>query len=105
MTLFKKFTNDFFVNDNAPLKVLYFHKCKFFFVCLQLNMTEPEKEMFNIPVVRYCTSDHAKYFTLALYGVKGTLLTFGLFLAWETRNICISQLNDSKYTVPNPIHR
>ncbi|XP_033641055.1 gamma-aminobutyric acid type B receptor subunit 2-like [Asterias rubens] len=62
-----------------------------------LDMTEPEKEIFNVPVVRYCTSTHGQYFIMALYGVKGVLLTFGLFLAWETRNICISQLNDSKY--------
>ncbi|XP_071806986.1 gamma-aminobutyric acid type B receptor subunit 2-like [Asterias amurensis] len=67
------------------------------FLEAQLDITEPEKEIFNVPVVRYCTSDHAQYFTMALYGLKGVLLTFGLFLAWETRNICISQLNDSKY--------
>ena len=60
-------------------------------------MTAPEKEIFDVPEIIYCSSAHAQYFTLALYVVKGVLLTFGLFLAWETRNICISQLNDSKY--------
>ncbi|XP_071797174.1 gamma-aminobutyric acid type B receptor subunit 2-like isoform X1 [Asterias amurensis] len=63
----------------------------------KLNMTEPEKELFDVPVIRYCDSAHAQYFIIAIYGVKGILLTFGLFLAWETRNIAISQLNDSKY--------
>ncbi|XP_071806886.1 gamma-aminobutyric acid type B receptor subunit 2-like isoform X2 [Asterias amurensis] len=62
-----------------------------------LDMTAPEKEIFDVPEIIYCSSAHAQYFTMALYGVKGVLLTFGLFLAWETRNICISQLNDSKY--------
>ncbi|XP_038068446.1 gamma-aminobutyric acid type B receptor subunit 2-like [Patiria miniata] len=63
----------------------------------RLNMTEPEKEIYDVPIIRYCGSEHAQYFTIALYGVKGVLLTFGLFLAWETRNIAVSQLNDSKY--------
>ncbi|XP_022089292.1 gamma-aminobutyric acid type B receptor subunit 2-like [Acanthaster planci] len=62
-----------------------------------LDTTEPEKEIFDVPVIRYCSSENAQYFTIALYGVKGVLLTFGIFLAWETRNIAVSQLNDSKY--------
>ncbi|XP_071806651.1 gamma-aminobutyric acid type B receptor subunit 2-like isoform X1 [Asterias amurensis] len=62
-----------------------------------LNETEPERELFIVPVIQYCSSKHDIYFTLVLYGVKGVLLAFGLFLAWETRNICISQLNDSKH--------
>ena len=28
---------------------------------------------------------------------KGILVLFGLFLAWETRNVTIPALNDSKY--------
>ncbi|XP_038064481.1 gamma-aminobutyric acid type B receptor subunit 2-like [Patiria miniata] len=63
----------------------------------RLDTTDPEKEIFNVPMIRYCSSERAQYFTIALYGVKGILLTFGLFLAWETRNIAVSQLNDSKY--------
>ncbi|XP_022089368.1 gamma-aminobutyric acid type B receptor subunit 2-like [Acanthaster planci] len=62
----------------------------------RLDTTEPEKEIFDVPVIRYCSSENAQYFTIALYGVKGVLLTFGIFLAWETRNIAVSQLNDSK---------
>lgn len=33
----------------------------------------------------------------ALFAYKGILLLFGLFLAWETRNVTIPALNDSKY--------
>lgn len=32
-----------------------------------------------------------------MYAYKGILLLFGLFLAWETRNVTIPALNDSKY--------
>ena len=32
-----------------------------------------------------------------LFAYKGILLLFGLFLAWETRNVTIPALNDSKY--------
>ena len=32
-----------------------------------------------------------------LYGYKGILLLFGVFLAWETRNVTTPALNDSKY--------
>ena len=32
-----------------------------------------------------------------LYSYKGILLLFGLFLAWETRNINIPALNDSQH--------
>ncbi|XP_038068448.1 gamma-aminobutyric acid type B receptor subunit 2-like isoform X1 [Patiria miniata] len=63
----------------------------------QLDTTEPEKEIYDVPIIRYCSSEHAQYFTIALYGLKGVLLTFGLFLAWETRNIAVTRLNDSKY--------
>ena len=32
-----------------------------------------------------------------LYSYKGILLLFGLFLAWETRNVNIPVLNDSQH--------
>lgn len=33
----------------------------------------------------------------ALYAYKGLLLIVGLYMAWETRHVNISALNDSKY--------
>ncbi|XP_022089371.1 gamma-aminobutyric acid type B receptor subunit 2-like [Acanthaster planci] len=63
----------------------------------RLNMTEPEKEIYEVPEIRFCSSTNELYFIIALYVVKGVLLIFGIFLAWETRNIAVSQLNDSKY--------
>ena len=32
-----------------------------------------------------------------MFTYKGLLLFFGIFLAWETRNVSIPALNDSKY--------
>ena len=32
-----------------------------------------------------------------MFTYKGLLLLFGIFLAWETRNVSIPALNDSKY--------
>ena len=36
------------------------------------------------------------YFSSALYGFKGFLLVFGIFLAWETKNVNVKGLDDSK---------
>lgn len=32
-----------------------------------------------------------------MYGYKGVILVFGLFLAYETRSIKVKQINDSRY--------
>lgn len=32
-----------------------------------------------------------------MYGYKGVILLFGLFLAYETRSIKVKQINDSRY--------
>ncbi|XP_072035546.1 gamma-aminobutyric acid type B receptor subunit 2-like [Amphiura filiformis] len=63
----------------------------------QLDITKPDAEVYIVPVVEFCTSSYQLYFSVAIYGVKAVLLTFGVFLAWETRNIRVSELNDSKY--------
>jgi gamma-aminobutyric acid type B receptor len=34
---------------------------------------------------------------IVVYGTKALLLLFGLFLAWETRKVKISALNDSQH--------
>lgn len=36
-------------------------------------------------------------FSGLLYGYKGLVLVFGLFLAYETRSIKVKQINDSRY--------
>lgn len=39
------------------------------------------------PYVRVCYSEHSVYFGWILYAIEGALLTFGAFLAWETRKV------------------
>ncbi|XP_045167680.2 gamma-aminobutyric acid type B receptor subunit 1-like [Mercenaria mercenaria] len=45
--------------------------------------------------VRVCHSEYSTYFGWALYIIQGALLSFGAFLAWETRHVKIQALNDS----------
>ncbi|XP_053374069.1 gamma-aminobutyric acid type B receptor subunit 1-like [Mercenaria mercenaria] len=47
------------------------------------------------PFVRVCESKYSQYFEWALYITQGALLTFGAFLAWETRKVKIEVLNDT----------
>ncbi|XP_071789101.1 gamma-aminobutyric acid type B receptor subunit 2-like [Asterias amurensis] len=61
------------------------------------DSSQPEREIFLVPVRQYCTSSNQFYFVVALYVSKGVLLVFGIFLAWETRRITVAELNDSKY--------
>lgn len=44
-----------------------------------------------------CESKETYRWLGILCGYKGLLLLFGAFLAWETRNVTIAALNDSKY--------
>lgn len=41
--------------------------------------------------------DNPYVWLLLVYGFKGILLVFGLFLAWETRKVKIAALNDSHH--------
>ncbi|XP_045170037.2 gamma-aminobutyric acid type B receptor subunit 2-like [Mercenaria mercenaria] len=47
------------------------------------------------PLVNVCDSSYSEIFGWTLYIIEGALLTFGAFLAWETRNVRIKALNDS----------
>ncbi|XP_065572000.1 gamma-aminobutyric acid type B receptor subunit 2-like isoform X2 [Artemia franciscana] len=49
------------------------------------------------PENEYCKSHHMTIFVGCIYGYKGLLMVYGCFLAWETRNVNIPALNDSKY--------
>ena len=37
--------------------------------------------------VRICYSNYGMYFCWTIYIIEGALLTFGAFLAWESRNV------------------
>lgn len=45
----------------------------------------------------YCYHPLETYWILTMYVYKGLLLAFGVFLAWETRKVTVTELNDSKY--------
>ncbi|XP_048582695.1 gamma-aminobutyric acid type B receptor subunit 2 isoform X2 [Nematostella vectensis] len=50
-----------------------------------------------MPVFLACTCTHKLIWLGCLYTYKGLLMIFGLFLAWETRNVSYPALNDSRY--------
>ena len=39
------------------------------------------------PFVRVCYSGYSMYFGWTMYIIEGALLTFGAFLAWESRHV------------------
>lgn len=47
--------------------------------------------------IEVCKSQNTTGWLCALYVYKGLLLIVGVYMAWETRNVKISALNDSKY--------
>ena len=49
------------------------------------------------PELEHCESDNNVVWLAIVYGYKGLILLFGLFLAYETRSIKIKQINDSRY--------
>ncbi|CAH3136026.1 unnamed protein product [Porites lobata] len=61
------------------------------------ELSRKEQDTIIIPALYQCTCKYKTYFLAVLFAYKGILLLFGLFLAWETRNVTIPALNDSKY--------
>ncbi|XP_022781204.1 gamma-aminobutyric acid type B receptor subunit 2-like isoform X3 [Stylophora pistillata] len=57
----------------------------------------PDDEDINIHItIHQCDSTHYSRWFLGILIYKGILLLFGVFLAWETRNVHYAELNDSK---------
>ncbi|WAR17391.1 GABR2-like protein [Mya arenaria] len=48
-------------------------------------------------IYSYCHNQFEVYWIAVVYVYKGLLLAFGVFLAWETRQVTVPELNDSKY--------
>ncbi|XP_033106895.1 gamma-aminobutyric acid type B receptor subunit 2-like [Anneissia japonica] len=62
------------------------------------NQTKEGKPLTIVNIEQHlCQSTYQQYFTGALYIYKGLLLIFGAFITWQTRNVNIPALNDSKY--------
>ncbi|XP_071113148.1 gamma-aminobutyric acid type B receptor subunit 1-like [Haliotis cracherodii] len=49
--------------------------------------TVTDSDVIIQPVVYLCSSPNSKYYLGPILGVLGTLLFFGVFLAWETRKV------------------
>ena len=59
-------------------------------ICHSKSLPSPTK-------VEVCQSLHTKSWLSILYAYKGLLLVVGVYMAWETRQVKISALNDSQY--------
>ncbi|XP_025836019.1 gamma-aminobutyric acid type B receptor subunit 1 isoform X2 [Agrilus planipennis] len=49
------------------------------------------------PELEHCESQNNTVWLGVMYGYKGLILVFGLFLAYETRSLKVKQINDSRY--------
>lgn len=78
----------------------HIHSCSFNDISLLLPFTQAHPSLEDVIIVReneYCQSEQMNIFVGIIYAYKGMLLIFGAFLAWETRNVSIPALNDSKH--------
>ena len=60
------------------------------------QLVDTRREIFQVKTLNRCVSTHDFFFVTTIFAYKGCILVFGMFLAWSTRNIRITQLNDSK---------
>ncbi|XP_071947614.1 gamma-aminobutyric acid type B receptor subunit 1-like [Antedon mediterranea] len=66
-------------------------------VNIKEDTTQSNLEMFYIEVIYGCSSKYGFILTYCLIAYKGSILLFGVFLAWSTRNVKLVHLNDSHY--------
>ncbi|XP_055685134.1 gamma-aminobutyric acid type B receptor subunit 2 [Lutzomyia longipalpis] len=64
---------------------------------LSLEISSIDRSVVYQPQVEVCRSQHSSSWLGALYAYKGLLLVVGVYMAWETRHVKISALNDSQY--------
>ncbi|XP_026732730.1 gamma-aminobutyric acid type B receptor subunit 2 [Trichoplusia ni] len=64
---------------------------------LTTEISATDRSVIYQPQIEVCKSQNTTGWLCALYAYKGLLLIVGVYMAWETRNVKISALNDSKY--------
>ncbi|XP_058126262.1 gamma-aminobutyric acid type B receptor subunit 2 [Anopheles ziemanni] len=64
---------------------------------LSLEISTTDRSVVFLPQVELCRSRHYESWLGTLYAYKGLLLIVGVYMAWQTRNVKISALNDSQY--------
>ncbi|GAB6027475.1 Gamma-aminobutyric acid type B receptor subunit 1 [Chamberlinius hualienensis] len=57
---------------------------------------DTDEDMEIEPQLEHCASQNNNVWLGTMYGYKGLLLIFGIFLAYETRSVTIKQINDSR---------
>ena len=63
---------------------------------IQYQVDPENDDIVYTPIRMMCESQNQTYWIGTFYVINGLLLTFGAFLAWETRKVSIPVLNDSK---------
>ncbi|VDN55785.1 unnamed protein product [Dracunculus medinensis] len=56
-----------------------------------------EEDVMLLPILEYCQSKRHEIWTGIIMGYKCLLLIFGLFLAYESRNLKLRYINDSRF--------
>ncbi|XP_077992220.1 gamma-aminobutyric acid type B receptor subunit 2-like [Glandiceps talaboti] len=62
-----------------------------------MDLSHPPQEIMITPVVKLCSSKYQLYFLLVVLIIKSILFLSGTCLAWKTRTVHVSELNESQY--------
>nr|KAG5705051.1 hypothetical protein BaRGS_018781 [Batillaria attramentaria] len=54
-------------------------------------------DMTTVYQAQLCHSEYMVHFSVGLLALQALLVAFGAFLAWQTRNMTIPELNDSRW--------
>lgn len=65
-------------------------------LCFPFQVEDNDDDVIEELLIYRCTSNYYMTWVMSICGLKGVLLIFGVFLAWETRNVHYPSLNDSK---------
>ncbi|KAK0053837.1 gamma-aminobutyric acid type B receptor subunit 1 [Biomphalaria pfeifferi] len=63
----------------------------------RIQPTNTEDDIELRPQLEHCHSENLNIWLGVLFGYKGILLIFGIFLAYETRSVKLKQVNDSRF--------
>ena len=62
------------------------------------QILDDDDDVIEELMINSCTCSSPKTWVMLICCLKGIVLTFGVFLSWETRNVHCLQPNDSKNT-------
>ena len=62
------------------------------------QIRDDDDDVIEELMINSCTCNSPKTWVMLICCLKGILLTFGVFLSWETRNVHCLQPNDAKNT-------